>query len=327
MSWCACLAAAALLPAAAPGEEPGPLVLPPGVRAWEPFELAEGESVLGHDGGLGWVGPWQPSRLAGQGPWPNVCPRRPDGLYGEKESLSLPGLTDRGGSAAAAARSPHCLAIQRLLAAPPVGVAGTTTYVGARLRAEGRPHAGNGYGFFGISVVPISHQSTLPGREIYGTRPNVGFGKSFGDPRWPPSPCLTDWCLHSSVPDYAPVRAAGRSVLAYNWGQFPRRLGGNSGTNAFLTTGRPVVPGATTLLVLKVEAAPRRDGRVLHSLFVNPNPAAEPPPAAMHTQAVPGNAVNHPTLLTIAASGAFGIDELRVAGTMAAAAGLDPARD
>ena len=314
--------ASLLLPGLAP--EPD---LPPGLLAHEPFDLDPGQPLLGSAGGAGWVGSWRPTDYAYKGPDPKLFPKRHDHLFGMADSLALPGLSHAGGSASAVALAPQMGIVCRRLAVP-FGRRGTTAYVGVRLKPEGRLHAGNGHGFFAL---------TLEWRDKSGRRFGgyVGLGKPWADPRGSLPPIAAEWCLlcKSAIPNV--LRAGGRAVTGpltaaekQRWAD-PQAYGRRSGV---YSTGVPVVPGATTLLVLKGEFAPVTGRR--YGLLVNPAaPDPVPPVVIQNTLGVGADWHNNfgkgqTVWLTLLSTGAVTVDEIRVATTLAGAAGRGiPQRD
>ena len=82
--------------------------------------------------------------------------------------------------------------------------------------------------------------------------------------------------------------------------------------------------GPITQLVLKVEFAPRRGER--YGLFVNPDPSKPepPPPAAIAIDVMNHGRRRSPTWITLASGGAFTVDEIRVADSLAGACGYTP---
>ena len=315
--------ASLLLPGLAP--EPD---LPPGLLVYEPFDLDPGQPLLGSAGGAGWVGKWQPTSYYMKGPEPRLFPKRYDHLFGMADSLALPGLAHAGGSASAVASAPQMGIVCRRLAVP-FGRRGTRAYVGVRLKPEGRLHAGNGHGFFAL---------TLEWRDGRGLGTGyVGLGKPWADPRGGLPPIAAEWGLLSGRLPHQVLRAGGRAVTGpltaaeeQRWAD-PHAYGGRSGV---YSTGVPVVPGATTLLVLKAEFAPVTGQRF--GLLVNPDPAAADPvppaviqiPLGIDTDRHKGLLDVKEVWLTLLSTGAVTVDEIRAATTLAGAAGRGiPQRD
>ena len=150
-----------------------------------------------------------------------------------------------------------------------------------------------------------------------------------------------DWCLNRAG-IHAPLvlRAHGRDVrhrfdvLLGN--RRALRLGlGESNRRLQVPAGPPAVPGATTFLVLKLQVVP--GGRLAASLLVNPDPLApEPPPGAIFGDVSLGHTRRNPEesfdrfaapYLNFVSTGAVTFDELRVATTLAGAAGHAEDRD
>ena len=224
------LAAALLCLPAAPPPDPaaGPPAgpdLPPGVLAYEPFEAAVGAPLLGTAGGVGWAGPWVPDPLYLDSPLPSAHPRRYDHLRGAAGSLRYPGVEAAGGAAAAAALNPQVGAVSRRLAAP-VGLPGTTTYVGVLIRPDGRLLEGTLEGGFGVMLDLEEPDARMrsgvyePGGALLGGRP-IYFEMSFGKPWSDTYSRSREWCLWT--PEFSgavrPLRALGRPVTlppAYN---------------------------------------------------------------------------------------------------------------
>ena len=309
--------ASLLLPGLAP--EPD---LPPGLLVYEPFDLDPGQPLLGSAGGAGWVGPWRPTDYAFKGPDVRLFPKRYDHLFGMADSLALPGLAHAGGSASAVASAPQMGIVCRRLAVP-FGRRGTTAYVGVRLKPEGRLHAGNGHGFFALTLEWRDKSGRLSGG-------HVGLGKPWANPREGLPPIAAEWCLLSASAIPQVLRAGGRAVTGpltagekERWAD-PHAYGRRSGT---YSTGVPVVPGATTLLVLKGEFAPVTGQRF--GLLVNPDPAAADPvpPAVIQIPLGVGAdwhnnfGEGYTVWLTLLSTGAVTVDEIRVATTLAGAAG------
>ncbi|MFH5805737.1 hypothetical protein [Alienimonas sp. DA493] len=320
-----------------------PPKLPEGVRAYDSFEkVRPGQYLVGSKGGDGWLGPWVPEPLLANSPYPSRHPRRADHLLGMADSLRLPGVVSAGGSVSSVALDPHLGAVSRRLAHP-VGLPGTTTYIGVLIKPEGRLHAGSLDGCFGLILNwrPLP----TPGNEVnykqhhWKTRTHeIAVGKPWTDTEQNPKPIsrTREWCLFQLESLFKPLRAAGRPL---NVGPGPLSLsmgGGHAYLGDQVTTGEAPVPGATTLLVLRVEVS--RDGtEAVCSAFVDPDPTRpEPAPeAAVLTRG--GLAVNasvsgsvggpgFPVCITLFSSGAVTFDELRVADTLAGAAGIANAK-
>ena len=332
-----CAALAAPGPPGPPGPPalpPGPPELPPGVWAYEPFDAAGGR--LATDGGAGWAGPWRPSgwRLFGPAPhhlpWhppgtPHLVTSRSDRFFAAAEPPEAPGwaaagLAAAGGAASAPALDPDINIVARPLRAQ-VARPGAAVYVGVRLRADAQLHEGAGAGFFAVM---------LDGGENHDFRqcgPSVSFGKPFAQRGSERASMFREWALST---DFHPnelraLRVRGRPVtepilaVEDGWG-----AGGKGGHQ--LATGVPVVLGRPALLVLRVEYG-KAGGGSRYDLFVNPDPAAarHPPSQAAF---VMEREVGSPDLwVTLAGSGAFTVDEIRVADSLAGACGYTPPED
>ena len=306
-----------VLPAAPPD-------LPPdgGIRAHEPFARVQpGGYVAGSDGGVGWLGPWTPDPVYLVGPLPQAHPRRADHLLGMADSLTFPGVVSTGGSASSVALDPHLGAVVRRLEGP-IGWPGTTTYIGLLVKPEGRLHAGAVEGCFNLIL-----DWRWPGDHDRGTSRSAG-APAMGKPWAGYHRSRTrEWCLHPLEHNEAVVQALGRRVHpTIGARNLPPRFGGGRGVRGSqVSTGVVVVPGATTFLVMRLEAAP--NGRSVLSMLVNPDPTGpEPPPGAAvmsGLSAGPNIRGEIPSAwLTLVSSGAVTFDELRVADSLAGAAGI-----
>ena len=309
-----------LLSVAAP---PAPLELPPGLLAYEPFDLKPGEPVLGSDGGLGWAGEWVRSdwRMV-EAPLRSRHPRRADRLAGAEEPLEVAGLSFAGGAAATPALYPDIGALTRRIG-PRLGRAGSTVYVGLLVRADGTLHRGTGWGFLTVTLDC--------GVNEYGDA--VGVAVTFGKPCDPARTARGiarggEWCLGSLLTRQQALRVAGRPYSIPGTPAGTLHGGGRTcGGSRVVTTGVPVTAGPITQLVLKVEFAPRRGER--YGLFVNPDPSKPepPPPAAIAIDVSNHGRRRFPTWITLASSGAFTVDEIRVADSLAGACGYSPPAD
>ena len=314
-------------PPAPAGGDP-PAGLPPGVLAYEPFEaVAPGAMVVNSDGGTGWDGPWAPHDLYMVGPPPERHPRRADHLLGMGDSLTFPGVVSSGGSASSVALDPHVGAVTRRLAVP-VGLPGTVTYVGVLIKPEGRLLAGSLEGGFQVHLdwTGRPYEDRLFVHQRWKGDPSThryAFGKPWSliDSR------SRDWCLmHDLLAPHSRVRRVlGRSV---NLSLLDTSIGGGSGWHSQQVAARSgVTPGATVFLVMRLETS--ADGtQSLCSLMFDPDPAGpEPAPEAaiLETRQPRSSKAGGHAWLTLASSGAVTFDELRVATTLAGAAGADPA--
>ena len=316
----AALLCAALAAPGPPADEPD---LPPGVLAYEPFDLGPGEPVLGSDGGLGWAGPWEASDWSNQGGRLDYSrqPRRADRLAGAEEPLEVAGLTFVGGAAATPALYPDIGVLTRRIR-PRLGRPGSTVYLGLLVRADGTLHRGTGWGFLTVTLDC--------GADAYGEVGGVGV--TFGKPCDPARTARGiarggEWCLGSNVLQQA-LRVAGRPYPTPGTPAGVLHGGGLScGGARLVTTGVPVAAGPITQLVLKIEYARRRGER--YGLFVNPDPSKPdpPPPAAIAIDVLNHGRRRFPTWVTLAGSGAFTVDELRVADSLAGACGYSPPAD
>ena len=337
------LAAALLcLPAAPPpGLAAGPPAapdLPPGVLAYEPFDQVGGRPVLGTAGGVGWAGPWVPDPLYPDSPDRFAHPRRWDHLRGAAASLRYPGVAAAGGAAAAAALNPQIGAVSRRLAAP-VGLPGTTTYVGVLIRPDGRLLEGALEGGFGVMLDLEEPDARMRSgaynqRRILQGGPTGHFDLSFGKPWSEVWSRSREWCLwtpHQNLGAGSPLRAFGRPLtLPPGVSRLPIQLGGGwAHGNAQFPVGQRTELGETVFLVLRVEVA--ADGRrARFSLMMNPDPAEpDPPPGAaiLYMPTDPPRPGRYSVWLTLFSSGAVTFDELRVATTLAGAAGRDLAKE
>ena len=321
-----CLAAAA-----APTDPPGPPELPPGVWAYEPFDAAGGR--LATDGGAGWAGPWRASGWSDHAPAPHHLPwhppgtphlvtSRPDRFFAAAEPPEAPGwaaagLVAAGGAASAPALDPDVNIVARPLRAR-VARPGAAVYVGARLRADGRLHEGAGAGFFAVMLDGgLNHDRRHGGLSVW-------FGKPFAQPGFERASMFREWALST---DFAPsdlralrvrARPVTEPILAVEDGRGAAARGGHQ-----LATGVPVVLGRPALLVLRVEFAAAGGGS-RYDLFVNPDPAAARHPPSQAAFALV-HQIRAPDLwVTLAGSGAFTVDELRVADSLAGACGYVP---
>ena len=311
------LALALLVPAAPPAE------LPPGLVAYEPFDLPPGTYVLGSDRGAGWDGPWF---AAGEPLTPpdNRFPRRADHLLVMADSLTAPGAASAGGSASSIAADPPRIGVISRKLADARSRPGQVTYVSVLVKSEGRLHAGTLDGFFMVML----EQHSLPKPHFTFNR-WVGFGKPPGLAKAPGGTARAgEWCLTGPVARVDAVLAAGRPVLSH--GQPHRDRGGRGAfLDEQLSSGVRVTPGRTTRLVLRAEYM-RPSGNVLFTLAVDPDPARpEPPPAAalLSPWYPSGDPPDMQTWVTVTSGGAFTVDEIRVAETFAAAVGAPPAAD
>ena len=311
--------ALALLVAAAP-----PTELPPGLIAYEPFDLPPGTYVLGSDRGAGWDGPWFAPRVAPYFPDKRNFPRRADHLLVMADSLAAPGAAGAGGSASAVALPGRRLGVLSRKLADPRSRPGQVTYISVLVKAEGVLNSGTLDGCVGVRL-----EQRFAAEKRYFAGQYVTFGKPYGIDIAPGySPQAREWCLSGDLTVEA-VRVAQAVVNPLV--SLRKHGGGRSArsTEQQLTSGIQVTPGRTTRLVLRVESA-ATGGKALFSLAVDPDPTRpEPPPAAALLEGWSG--INDPSLietrLTILSGGAFTIDEIRVAGTFAAAVGAPPEAD
>ena len=310
------LALALLVPAAPPTE------LPPGLVAYEPFDLPPGTYVLGSDRGAGWDGPWFATQEPLTPPDPRF-PRRADHLLVMADSLTAPGAVSAGGSASSIAADPPKIGVISRKLADARSRPGQVTYISVLVKSEGRLHAGTLDGFFKIML----EQHSLPKPHIT-TRQWVGFGKPWGFAHLrADAPWAGAWCLVGQ--DFRkPLLAAGRPVLPGVNSRTDRGGLGSFGEH-HLSSGTRVTPGKTTRLVLRMECS-AKEPTALFTLAVDPDPARpEPPPAAalLTGWALSADPPVMQTWVTVASSAAFTIDEVRVADTFAAAVGAPPEAD
>ena len=317
-----CLAAAA-----APPDAPGPPELPPGLFAYESFDTTAGGAVAGSDGGAGWDGPWRPSgwRLFGpaphHAPWNATgnIPVRPDQFRAVAESLEVPGLAAAGGAASVPALSGGVYIIAREVRARVVRP-GAVYYVGVRLRANGELHEGAGAGFFTVMLDGGSNFRSRQGSM------SVWFGKPVAQPGLEEHSMFREWSLCTDLPHLDGTALRVRSRPAVWWARSAHAgYGVAARGGSQLGTGVPVAPGRADLLVLRVECAKAGIGQ-RYDLFVNPDPAAprlRPAEAAFALGDGPFT-VSPDLWVTLAGSGAFTVDELRVADSLAGACGYVP---
>ena len=371
------LLAAALL--AAPPDPPGEPDKAGGPFAVESFEaVTPGEPVAGTDGGTGWAGPWaaRPFTLGDQ-PDPARFPPRADTILGMADSLPHgdPAVraAARGGSASAAA-----LADGRgvgLISRPlkkQLGVPGQTVYLGVLLKAEGVLHRGAASGGFGVTV-----QFNLPGpgepnwrRRL--ERESLDWFRAVGQD----SNSLSlgkrlDVLAYRSVPNPNRERPMDRSEVWQLWrvgaDQVPRAGGlpiplspanrldptrryyverglhhewAGAGYSQ-ISSGVPIVPGKSTLIVCELSFPAARSPRRLAPLTrwaVWADPTLERPGLPQATgevnrlklesnkarRADNRRPVGKTTWVSLMQTGAVTVDELRFADTFAGAVGLPP---
>ena len=234
------------------------------------------------------------------------------------DSLRRDGAAGLGGAAAAPA-SPAAVAILTRKIAAPIDRRGATVFLGVLVRPVAPLHAGAGYGFFNVML------DWGGNREYCLGAPGAAFGKVLGIPPLGPPPEARQWMLLFDTPAATGITealiASGRPVSEKRLGVWVGESVGHC-TTCGVSTGRPIVAGRTTLLVLRAEFS-RYESAGRFSLFVDPAPGdRDPAPVAAFAAVRHGTDGTVPMWVTLASSGAFVVDELRVARTLHAACGF-----